>query len=132
MIDNRGGAGGTLGASYAAKLAPDGYNFFMGGTHHVIAPSMYPRLDYDLERDFIALALLASVPQVLVVNPRNVPHKTVQELLSDLRKRPGKLNLRLGGRGHLAPPGRRAVQAADQYLHHPHSLSSARARRCRT
>ena len=105
VIDNRGGAGGTLGASYAAKLAPDGYNFFMGGTHHVIAPSMYPRLDYDLERDFIPLALLASVPQVLVVNPRNVPHKTVQELLSDLRKRPGKLNYASAGAGtshHLA------------------------------
>ncbi|SDZ22718.1 Bug family tripartite tricarboxylate transporter substrate binding protein [Delftia lacustris] len=105
VIDNRGGAGGTLGASYAAKLAPDGYNFFMGGTHHVIAPSMYPRLDYDLERDFVALALLASVPQVLVVNPRNVPGKTVQELLADLRKRPGKLNYASAGAGtshHLA------------------------------
>jgi tripartite-type tricarboxylate transporter receptor subunit TctC len=105
VIDNRGGAGGTVGASFAAKLAPDGYNFFMGGTHHVIAPSMYPRLDYDLERDFIPLALLASVPQVVVVNPRNVPHKTLQELLADLRRQPGKFNYASAGAGtshHLA------------------------------
>ncbi|MEG2631617.1 MAG: tripartite tricarboxylate transporter substrate-binding protein, partial [Comamonas sp.] len=80
VIDNRGGAGGTLGASFAAKAPADGYNFFMGGTHHVIAPSVYARLDYDLERDFVALALLASVPQVVVVNPRTVTATTIQEL----------------------------------------------------
>ncbi|WP_280189259.1 Bug family tripartite tricarboxylate transporter substrate binding protein [Delftia sp. PS-11] len=105
VVDNRGGAGGTLGASYAAKLAPDGYNFFMGGTHHAIAPAVYPHLDYDLERDFVPLALLASVPQVLVVNPRNVPHKTVQDLLADLRKSPGRYNYGSAGAGtshHLA------------------------------
>ena len=49
VIDNRGGAGGTLGASVAAKAAPDGYTLFMGAVHHAIAPSMYPRLDYDLK-----------------------------------------------------------------------------------
>ena len=90
VIDNRGGAGGTLGASVAAKAPADGYNFFMGGTHHVIAPSVYPKLEYDLERDFVPLALLASVPQVLVVNPKNVPFNTVQELLTDMRSKPGK------------------------------------------
>ncbi|MFM6921420.1 MAG: Bug family tripartite tricarboxylate transporter substrate binding protein, partial [Polynucleobacter victoriensis] len=46
VIDNRGGAGGTLGAGIAAKAAPDGYTFFMGGAHHAIAPTMYPKLDY--------------------------------------------------------------------------------------
>ena len=105
VIDNRGGAGGTLGAGIAAKAAPDGYNFFMGGTHHVIAPSVYPKLDYDLERDFIPLALLASVPQVLVVNPKNVPFNTVQELLADMRSKPGKYSYGSAGAGsshHLA------------------------------
>ena len=99
VIDNRGGAGGTLGASIAAKAAPDGYNFFMGGTHHVIAPSVYPKLDYDLERDFIPLALLASVPQVLVVNHKNVPFNTVQELLVDMRSKPGKYSYASAGAG---------------------------------
>lgn len=105
VIDNRGGAGGTLGAGIAAKAAPDGYNFFMGGAHHVIAPSVYPKLDYDLERDFIPLALLASVPQVVVVNPKKVPHTTFQALLQDLRANPGKYNYASAGPGsshHLA------------------------------
>ena len=73
VIDNRGGAGGTLGASVAAKAAPDGYTLFMGAVHHAIAPSMYPKLDYDIEKDFIPLALVANVPQVLVVNPKKLP-----------------------------------------------------------
>lgn len=105
VVDNRGGAGGTLGAAIAAKAPADGYNFFMGGTHHVIAPSVYPRLEYDLERDFIPLALLASVPQVVVVNPRKVPHTTLQALLTDVRAHPGKFNYASAGPGsshHLA------------------------------
>ena len=70
IIDNRGGAGGTLGAGIAAKAAPDGYTLFMGAVHHAIAPAMYPKLDYDLEKDLIPLILVASVPQVVVVNPK--------------------------------------------------------------
>ena len=66
VIDNRGGAGGTLGASVAAKAPADGYTLFMGGAHHVVAPSMYPKLDYDIEKDFVPLIQLASVPQVVV------------------------------------------------------------------
>src|SRR5689334_21230405 len=49
IIDNRGGAGGTVGAGMAAHAAPDGYTFFMGAVHHTIAPTMYPKLDYNLE-----------------------------------------------------------------------------------
>src|SRR5215218_8842830 len=48
IIDNRGGAGGTVGATLASKAAPDGYTFFMGAVHHTIAPSMYPKLEYNL------------------------------------------------------------------------------------
>ena len=70
VIENRGGAGGTVGASIAAKAAPDGYSLFMGAVHHSIAPSMYPRLDYDIEKDFAPLALVANVPQVLVERAR--------------------------------------------------------------
>src|SRR3954453_14415267 len=72
IIDNKGGAGGTVGASVASRAAPDGYSIFMGAVHHTIAPSMYPKLDYDLERDFVPLTLVASVPQVVVVNPKRV------------------------------------------------------------
>ncbi|MGZ5847398.1 MAG: Bug family tripartite tricarboxylate transporter substrate binding protein [Ramlibacter sp.] len=105
IIDNRGGAGGTVGATLAAKAAPDGYNLFMGAVHHTIAPSMYPRLDYDLERDFIPLTLVANVPQVVVVNPRRIQATSVKALIELLRANPGKFNYGSAGSGtshHLA------------------------------
>jgi tripartite-type tricarboxylate transporter receptor subunit TctC len=105
VIDNKGGAGGTLGAGIAAKAAPDGYTLFMGAVHHTIAPSMYPKLDYDIEKDFVPLVLVAVVPQVLVVNPKKVPVKDFKEFLEFVRKNPGKLNYGSAGGGtshHLA------------------------------
>ena len=105
VIDNKGGAGGTLGAGLAAKAAPDGYGFFMGAVHHAIAPSMYPKLDYSIEADFVPVGLVASVPQVIVVNPQRVQARTLPELLDFLRKNPGKLNYGSAGNGtshHLA------------------------------
>ncbi len=105
VIENRGGAGGTVGASIAAKAAPDGYTLFMGAVHHAIAPSMYPKLDYDLEKDFIPLSLVANVPQVLVVNPRNMPVADAKAFLELVRRNPGKYNYGSAGTGtshHLA------------------------------
>jgi tripartite-type tricarboxylate transporter receptor subunit TctC len=105
IIDNRGGAGGTLGAGVAAKSAPDGYNLFMGAVHHTIAPSMYPKLDYDLERDLIPLILVANVPQVLVVNPKKVQAADFKAFLEMVKKNPGRLNYGSAGGGtshHLA------------------------------
>jgi tripartite-type tricarboxylate transporter receptor subunit TctC len=104
VIDNRGGAGGTLGAGIAAKAAPDGYTLFMGAVHHAIAPSMYPKLDYDIEKDFVPLALMANVPQVVVVNPKNHPGD-FKEFLERVRKSPGRFNYGSAGAGtshHLA------------------------------
>jgi tripartite-type tricarboxylate transporter receptor subunit TctC len=105
IIDNRGGAGGTLGAGIAAKSAPDGYNLFMGAVHHTIAPSMYPKLDYDLERDLIPLILVANVPQVVVVNPKKVDVPDFKAFLEFVKKNPGRLNYGSAGGGtshHLA------------------------------
>ncbi len=105
LIDNKGGAGGTLGASLAAKAAPDGHSFFMGAVHHSIAPSMYPKLDYNLETDFIPVGLISSVPQVIVVNPQKVQATTLAQLLELVRKNPGRLNYGSAGNGtshHLA------------------------------
>ena len=105
IIDNKGGAGGTLGATLAAKAAPDGYNYFMGAVHHAIAPSMYPKLDYNIESDFVPVGLVSSVPQVIVVNPSKVKAKTLNELLAFIRSNPGKLNYGSAGNGtshHLA------------------------------
>ncbi len=105
LIDNKGGAGGTLGAGIAAKAAPDGYTFFMGAVHHAIAPSMYPKLDYNIETDFVPVGLVSSVPQVVVVNPSKVQANTLPEFLAFVRANPGKLNYGSAGNGtshHLA------------------------------
>ena len=105
VIDNKGGAGGTLGAGVAARAAADGHNFFMGAVHHAIAPSMYPKLDYNIETDFIPVGLVSSVPQVIVVNPQRVQARTLPEFLDFVRKNPGRLNYGSAGNGtshHLA------------------------------
>lgn len=104
VIDNRGGAGGTLGAAIAAKAAPDGYTLFMGAVHHSIAPAMYPKLDYDLQKDFVPIAIVARVPQVLVVNPQKVPGD-YKAFINQVNANPGKLNYGSAGSGtshHLA------------------------------
>ena len=105
VIDNKGGAGGTLGAGVAARAAADGHNFFMGAVHHAIAPAMYPKLDYNIETDFIPVGLVSSVPQVIVVNPQRVQARTLPEFLAFVRKNPGRLNYGSAGNGtshHLA------------------------------
>jgi tripartite-type tricarboxylate transporter receptor subunit TctC len=105
LIENRAGAGGTVGASAASKAAPDGYTFFMGAAHHAIAPSLYPNLDYNIEKDFIAVALIARPPQVVVVNPEKVAAKTLAEFIAYAKANPGKLNYGSAGAGtthHLA------------------------------
>ncbi len=105
IIDNKGGAGGNLGAGLAARAAPDGYTFFMGAVHHAIAPAMYPKLDYGIETDFVPVGLISSVPQVIVVNPQRVPATDLKGLLDYLRKNPAKLNYGSAGNGtshHLA------------------------------
>lgn len=105
IIDNKGGAGGTVGASVASRAAPDGYTFFMGAVHHTIAPSMYAKLDYNIETDFVPVGLVSSVPQVIVVHPQRVPVKDLKEFLDFVRRNPGKLNYGSAGNGtshHLA------------------------------
>jgi tripartite-type tricarboxylate transporter receptor subunit TctC len=105
IIDNRGGAGGTLGASIAAKAPGDGYAIFMGAVHHAIAPGFYNKLDYDIEKDFVPITMVAVVPQVLVVNPQKVPVKDEQGFIDYLRKNPGRLNYGSAGNGtshHMA------------------------------
>jgi tripartite-type tricarboxylate transporter receptor subunit TctC len=105
IVDNRGGAGGTVGAAVAAQKAPDGYTWFIGAVHHAIAPSLYSNLSYDLSRDFEPVALLSSVPHVIVVNPKNVPSSDLQSLIQLVKKSPGKFNYASTGNGtsqHLA------------------------------
>jgi len=98
IVDNRGGAGGTLGAAEAARAAGDGYTLLMGAIHHTIATSAYPKLPYDFQRDFAPITVVAIVPNVLVVNP-SVPAKTVKELIDYAKANPGKLTYGSAGMG---------------------------------
>ena len=105
VIDNKGGGGGTVGAAIAARAAPDGYTLFMGAVHHAIAPSVYPKLTYDILQDFVPLILVARVPQVLVVNPKKVTASNFKDFLATVKASPGKLNYGSAGSGtshHLA------------------------------
>lgn len=98
IIENQGGAGGTLGASNAAKTAGDGYTLFVDAIHHTIAESLYAKLPYSLERDFVPITVLAYVPNVVVVHPKH-PFKTLQELIAFARANPGRLNFGSAGNG---------------------------------
>ena len=123
VIDNKGGAGGTLGAGLAARAAADGYNYFMGAVHHAIAPSMYPKLDYNIETDFVPVGLVSSVPQVVVVNPARVQATTLAQFLEYARANPGKLNYGSAGNGtshHLAGELFK-LQTRTQITHIPYS-----------
>lgn len=99
LVENRAGAGGTVGASAASKAEPNGYTFFVGAAHHAIAPSLYPKLDYDIEKDFIPIAVIAMPPQVIVVNPAKVEAKTLAEFIAYAKANPGKINYASAGIG---------------------------------
>jgi tripartite-type tricarboxylate transporter receptor subunit TctC len=98
LIENIGGAGGTVGAARAAKEAPDGYTWFVGAIHHTIAESLYSRLPYSLERDFAPVTVLAAVPNVVVLHPKN-NFKSLQELIDYAKANPGRLNYGSAGSG---------------------------------
>jgi tripartite-type tricarboxylate transporter receptor subunit TctC len=105
IVDNRAGAGGTVGAGIAARAAPDGYTMFTGAIHHTIAPSIYPKLPYDLEKDFLPVCVMATVPQVIVVNPDKIKARTLPDLIAEMKANPGKINYGSAGNGtsqHLA------------------------------
>jgi len=99
VVDNRTGAGGTLGTELGAKAPPDGYTIVMGGTGTLaISPGLGRPLGYDPVADFAPITLIATTPYVLVAHP-SVPAKTVRELIDLAKAQPGKLNYASGGSG---------------------------------
>ncbi len=105
VVENRGGAGGTIGAGLAAKASPDGYSLLMGSsTELVISPHLYRKVAYDTVRDFAPITHVASQPLILVVHP-SVPAKSVGDLIALGKSRPKELNAASSGNGstlHLA------------------------------
>ena len=104
VIDNRAGASGIIGSQEVARATPNGSTMLLTATHHVINPSLNKKLPFDTQRDFEPLALVASVPNALVVHP-DLPAKNVADLIALAKKDPGKLSFGsagIGGANHLS------------------------------
>ena len=105
IVENIGGAGGTVGAASAARRPADGYTFFLGAVHHTIAESLYTKLPYSLTKDFVPITVLAYVPNVVVMHPKYTSINTLADLMAYAKANPGKLNFGSAGSGtthHLA------------------------------
>jgi len=98
IIENRPGGGTTVGAAAAAKAAPDGYTYFFGAAHSAIAQSVYPQITYNIETDFIPVAMVARPPHVVVVSDK-VPAATLSELIAYAKANPDKLTYAHAGVG---------------------------------
>jgi tripartite-type tricarboxylate transporter receptor subunit TctC len=98
IIDNRGGAGSTIGTEIAAKSPPDGYTLLMVSAAHTINPAMVKKLPYDSVRDFTPISVIADVPTAFVVHP-SLPAKNVKEFLAIAKSRPGEIFYSTAGRG---------------------------------
>ena len=115
IVENRGGAGGTIAADAIAKAAPDGYNLLMGFGSLAVAPSVYAKLPFDVLKDFTAVSLACRIQNVLVV-PSALPAKNVQELIALARAHPGKMNYASSGTGatpHLSAEMFKAIAKVD-------------------
>ncbi len=125
IVENKGGAGGTLGAAEVARAPADGYTLLMGAIHHTIASSVYPKLPYDFQRDLVPITVVAIVPNVLVVNP-SVPAKSVKELIAYAKANPGKLTYGSAGMGtaHHLIGEQFNLQAGVDILHVPYKGSA--------
>ena len=99
VVDNRGGAAGTIGADIAAHSTPDGYTLFACNIASLaVSPALYKKLPYDPVRDFIAIGLIGSNPNTLAIHS-SIPAKSVQELIAHAKSRPGELNYSSPGVG---------------------------------
>jgi tripartite-type tricarboxylate transporter receptor subunit TctC len=104
VIENRGGAGGSIGTALAAKAAPDGHTLLFTLSSHTINPAIYKNLTFDTERDFRPISTICSLPQLFAVHP-GTPYKTFKELIQFTKGNPGKLDyasVGVGSPSHMA------------------------------
>lgn len=100
IVENRGGAGGVIGADAVAKSAPDGTRFLFGAVHHTIAPYVLAKMPYNTEKDLMPVTMVAVVPNVVVVNA-NSSIQSIQQLIAESKKKPDGMNYGTGGLGTL-------------------------------
>ena len=98
LADNRGGAGGSLGTAIAARGAPDGYTLLINSGAYTVAPAMYMKLPYSVQKDFVDISALVAMPNVLSVNPSS-RLKSVSGFIADAKANPGKINFAFAGLG---------------------------------
>jgi tripartite-type tricarboxylate transporter receptor subunit TctC len=99
FVENRPGAGGTIGWDFVAKQAPDGYTIAVTGATHLISAHLYKHLGYDVFKDFTHITMMATGPYVLVVNPKKTPMNSVRELIAAAKAAPGKIDYASSGNG---------------------------------
>jgi len=125
VVQNRPGAGGTIGAQAVVNAPPDGYTLFMTNSQHSVNPALYPKLGYDTLRDFSGVAMIAESPALVYVNPA-LGVKTLRELISLARQKPGTLNYGSAGNGtstHLIG-ALFATQAKVELVHVPYKIGT--------
>src|SRR4051812_44940409 len=99
FVENKPGAGGTIGWDYVAKAAPDGYTLAVTGATHIISSHLYKNLQYDVFKDFTHISMVAAGPYVLVVNPKKIPVSNVRELIAAAKAKPGAIDYASSGNG---------------------------------
>ena len=120
IVENRGGAGGTIGATAVAKAEPDGYTLLVNSSAHTITPAIYPNLAYDAASDFIAVGAIGSVPNVLIIAPSK-GLKTLAAFVAAAKAKPGSFNFASVGVGsavHLSAE-RFRISAGYEAVHIP-------------
>jgi len=121
IIENRAGANGVLAADYVSKSAPDGYTLYLATTGALLSPILAPKLSYDLLKDFAPVALLATVPALLVAHP-SLPVKTARDLAALAKARPGQLTYASSGNASMGNLGMESFKLAAgiEILHIPY------------
>ena len=121
LVESKPGAAGSIGMEYAKRQPPDGYSFVIGNLGPVTVNPILSKVPYDVERDFVPVSLIATGPNILVVNPAT-PVKTLGELIAYAQGESGQGQLRLERAGKRGAPERRDVQEPHEARHHPHRL----------
>lgn len=102
IVDNKAGAGGTIGAGAVARAKPDGYTMLMLVSSHAVAETLYKKRPYDLVKDFVPVSMIGTSPYWLLVNPEVTRTPTMKELVTKIRAEPGKMTFGSGGSGGIA------------------------------